>query len=102
LVSQNLAPEAIHQSALQVAVSNGLLSESGALAAVEMNLALHAATPKIEAFYHHYTEASAIERAPTCGSWVLWYGRMVCDVETLVQLAGTETIDSSDKKAESE
>ncbi|KAK7462762.1 killer toxin resistant protein [Stygiomarasmius scandens] len=99
LLSQKLAPEALHQSALQIAVSNGLLSEPGALASVEMNLALHAATPKIEAFYHHYTQVTA-EHAPDCGSWVMWYGMRICDVETLVQLAGTDTIDSPDKKAD--
>ncbi|THV04765.1 glycosyltransferase family 24 protein [Dendrothele bispora CBS 962.96] len=101
LVSQNLAPEALHQSALQIAVSRGLLPEPGALASVEMNLGLHAATPKIEAFYHHYTQVIE-DHAPDCGSWVMWYGMRICDVETLVQLAGTDTIDSSDKKADSE
>jgi len=101
LLSQKLAPEALHQSVLQIAVSNGLLSEPGALASVEMNLALHAATPKIEAFYHHYTQVTA-EHAPDCGSWVMWYGMRICDVETLVQLAGTDTIDSPDKKADSQ
>ena len=27
-----------------------------------------------------------------CGSWVDWYGQVVCDVETLMHLAGVETI----------
>ncbi|KAJ7909648.1 glycosyltransferase family 24 protein [Mycena leptocephala] len=33
------------------------------LAAVEMNLGLHAATPKIEAFYHHYVTHTRIQSA---------------------------------------
>ncbi|KAF7307809.1 hypothetical protein MKEN_01141000 [Mycena kentingensis (nom. inval.)] len=88
-----LSDEAVHQYVLQVAVSNGLLPELGALAAVEMNLGLHAATPKIEAFYQYY--ASNVH-GPDCGSWVDWYGEQVCDLKKLSHLAGIETIDSSD------
>jgi UDP-glucose:glycoprotein glucosyltransferase len=88
--SQPLSQEAVHQFALQVAASHGFLSEPGSLAAVEMNLGLHAATPKIEAFYHHYVTHT---RDPKCGSWVDWYGEVVCDVGTLSHLAGVETID---------
>lgn len=29
-----------------------------------------------------------------CGSWVDWYGEVVCDVEQLAHLAGPETIDA--------
>lgn len=64
-----------------------------------MNLALHAATPKIEAFYHHYGEHHSESRGTECGSWVEWYGEVVCDIETLVHLAGTETIDPSNPSA---
>lgn len=64
-----------------------------------MNLALHAATPKIEAFYHHYGEHHGESRGTECGSWVEWYGEVVCDIETLVHLAGTETIDPSNPTA---
>ncbi|KAF9027018.1 hypothetical protein BDZ89DRAFT_1102004 [Hymenopellis radicata] len=62
-----------------------------------MNLAMHAATPKIEAFYQHYA-SQAGDKAMVCGggSWVDWYGTVACDVETLVQLAGKETIDSQE------
>lgn len=86
-----MTPEAIHQLVIQTAVSNGLLPDLGALPSVKMNLALHAATPKLQAFYHHYSTVSS--RDPGCGSWVDWYGEMVCDVETLAHLAGIETID---------
>ncbi|KAJ7485860.1 glycosyltransferase family 24 protein [Mycena latifolia] len=92
---QELTAEAVHQFAMQMAAAGGFLSAPGALAAVEMSLALHAATPKIEAFYHHaHTQAQMAD--PGCGSWVDWYGEAVCDVQTLAQLAGVETIDPPD------
>ncbi|KAJ7078310.1 glycosyltransferase family 24 protein [Mycena belliarum] len=90
--SQQMTSEAVHQYAMQVA-SNAFMSEPGAVAAVEMNLGLHAATPKIEAFYHHYLTRTD---TPKCGSWVDWYGEVVCDVEKLSHLAGIETIDPTD------
>ncbi|KAL1746758.1 glycosyltransferase family 24 protein [Schizophyllum fasciatum] len=89
---QSLSPEAAHQAGLEVAASNGLLSEPGALAAVEMNLALHAATPTIEAFHQYYEN---LNQWVECGSWVDWYGQVVCDVEDLARLAGVETLDSN-------
>ncbi|KAJ7785207.1 UDP-glucose:glycoprotein glucosyltransferase-domain-containing protein [Mycena maculata] len=88
--SQQMTNEAVHQFALQLAATHGLLSEPGAMATVEMNLGLHAATPKIEAFYDHYLTHT---EDPKCGSWVNWYGQVVCDVEKLSHLAGIETID---------
>ncbi|KAF7345254.1 hypothetical protein MSAN_01902000 [Mycena sanguinolenta] len=97
--SQPLSQEATHQFALQVAVSNKFLSEPGAIAAVEMNLGLHAATPKIEAFYNHY-HTHAARADPKCGSWVDWYGEAVCDVERLSHLAGIETIDPTNSSFE--
>ncbi|KAJ7809887.1 hypothetical protein B0H14DRAFT_1493534 [Mycena olivaceomarginata] len=67
-----------------------------------MNLGLHAATPKIEAFYHHYlTHTSNSAHECEGGSWVDWYGEAVCDVEKLAQLAGVETIDPSSSPASS-
>ncbi|KAG7448716.1 uncharacterized protein BT62DRAFT_965246 [Guyanagaster necrorhizus] len=90
-LAKDLSPEAVHQLALQAAATSGFLSEPGALTAVEMNLAMHSATPKIEAFYQYYSDLNS---EVDCGSWVDWYGTVVCDVETLVQLAGRETIDS--------
>ncbi|CAK5263114.1 unnamed protein product [Mycena citricolor] len=87
-----LPEEAVHQYALQVAATNGFLSAPGALALVEMNLGLHTATPKLQAFYNAYPR----ERDPGCGSWVDWYGQAVCDVAQLTQLAGVDTIGSAD------
>ncbi|KAH6896286.1 UDP-glucose:glycoprotein glucosyltransferase-domain-containing protein [Coprinopsis sp. MPI-PUGE-AT-0042] len=80
LPSTDLAPDALHQAALK----------PGSLGNVEMHLALHSATPKIEAFYSYY--ANYVNKTVGCGSWVDWYGEIVCDVENLKRLAGTETI----------
>lgn len=96
-LSPSLSAEALHQLGLETAVASGLLPEPGALNIVEMNLAMHAATPKIEAFYQQYGRQAG-SRGNPCGggSWIDWYGATVCDVETLVQLAGKETIDSAE------
>lgn len=64
---------------------------------IEMNLAMHAATPKIEAFYNWYDTRYNASEGRKCGSWVDWYGDVVCDVESLARLAGVETIDSNIK-----
>ena len=93
--SQTLTSEAIHQYVLQTAVDNDFL-DPGSLATVKMNLALHAATPKIRAFYEHYVDYKgrrAASQDVECDSWVDWYGTIACDIETLVHLTGAETID---------
>lgn len=94
---EKMSPQALYQAGLQIAATNGFLTEPGSFAAVDMNLALHAATPKIEAFYHHYEDHFNSSRGAECGSWVEWYGEVVCDIETLVHLAGVETIDPTVK-----
>ncbi len=99
VVLDKLTPEAAHQYALEIATAKGFISGTDVLSAVEMNLALHSATPKIEAFYHHYLNHASRANSLDCGSWVDWYGTAICDVETLTQLVGTESIDSSNKTA---
>lgn len=98
-----LSHEALHQLAFQSTVSLGYLSKPGAPEYAEMQLALHAATPKIEAFYQYYTDTTrgrvsdieqSAEGGARCGSWVDWHGEVVCDLEKLVHLAGPETIDA--------
>jgi UDP-glucose:glycoprotein glucosyltransferase len=99
-----LSPEAQQQLALQTAISAGYLSKPGALETVQAQLALHAANPKIVAFYEHYSDnarrtrndADAVVDAESCGSWVDWYGEVVCEVERLVHLTGSETLDSAE------
>ena len=100
-----LSPEAQQQLALQTALSAGYLSTPGTLEAVQAQIALHAANPKIVAFYQHYSDnarktrndalkvADAVDDAESCGSWVDWYGEVVCDMERLVHLTGPETLD---------
>jgi UDP-glucose:glycoprotein glucosyltransferase len=73
---------------------------------LEMDLALHAATPKIEAFYQYYQDKALkqlknLEQDPKkCGSWVEWYGSVICDVYTLAQLAGVGKIESESANAD--
>ncbi|KZT07030.1 glycosyltransferase family 24 protein [Laetiporus sulphureus 93-53] len=89
--------EALHRHALQTAIDEGYLSKPGEYASVEMNLALHVATPKIEAFYQYYTDLHAKRKEEAqgegCGSWVDWYGEIVCDADTLSRLVSVEAID---------
>ena len=79
-----------------MAIDDGIIRQSGDLGIVEMNLAMHAATPKLEAFYNYYEDTHNNSRGHECGSWVDWYGEVVCDVEGLAHLVGTEAIDASD------
>ena len=87
----SMTPKAIHQVALQIALDNEILGETDSLSAVEMYLALHAATPKLEAFYNHYEDHHNNSQGTQCGSWVDWYGEVVCDANRLAELAGVET-----------
>ncbi|KIY66670.1 glycosyltransferase family 24 protein [Cylindrobasidium torrendii FP15055 ss-10] len=84
--------EALHQLTLEAALENKLLNAPGAVQFVEMGFAMHTATPKIEAFYQHYAGLTGHKQCG--GTWVDWYGTVVCDVETLVQLAGQDTLDA--------
>jgi UDP-glucose:glycoprotein glucosyltransferase len=65
--------------------SHELLATPGSLATFKQDLALHTATPKIEAFFRYY-ENTVDERAygvESCGSWVEWRGRGFCAVQDL-------------------
>lgn len=91
-----LTPEAIHGLAVETASRLGLLPKAGSLAFADINLALHVATPKIEAFYQYYADRygdSALGEG--CESWVDWYGQVVCDPETLEKVADVDTIDQA-------
>ncbi len=91
---EKLAPEAVHQLTIQTALSLGYLQEPGALASVELQLSLHAAAPKIQAFYQFYEDQHLDSAEDGCGSWVDWYGERICDIETLAEVSGHETIDA--------
>jgi UDP-glucose:glycoprotein glucosyltransferase len=85
---QPTTPEAIHAFALSVV--EGYLSEQGSLASFTANLALHASTPKIQAFYQYYVDRDLDARAAATAQG-----------ETLVRLAGTDTVDSAENRASS-
>jgi UDP-glucose:glycoprotein glucosyltransferase len=89
----SLTPEAIYQFALTTAVDRKYLTESPAI--VQSSLALHAATPKIEAFYQYYADH---HKNVECGSWVDWYGEVVCGVERLAHLVSIEAPDFKSKR----
>lgn len=60
---------------------------------MEATLSLHSSMPRLEAAYQYYSDNQA-GRGADCGSWVDWYGEVVCTVETLQRLAGVETIEA--------
>jgi UDP-glucose:glycoprotein glucosyltransferase len=91
-----LTAEAIHGLAVESTARLGLLPKTGSLAFADINLALHAATPKIEAFYQYYTDHHGNKKiGEGCQSWVDWYGQVICDLETLEKLADVDTIDEA-------
>lgn len=83
-------------------MSLGYLQGPGTYASAELQIALHAAAPKVQAFYQFYADQRySYEQSEGCGSWVDWYGERVCDVDTLARLAGHETIDSASQTSNS-
>jgi len=67
-----------------------------ALNSARVRLALHAMTARLAASAEHYDRhvANLADshklRSPECASWIDWYGQIVCDAETLLQLANSE------------
>ncbi|KAI0028565.1 glycosyltransferase family 24 protein [Vararia minispora EC-137] len=94
-------PEALEQLAFHTAISLGWLTKPLAQESARMDFALHSASPKLEAFYQYYNdtaeEIGASRDLKSCGSWVYWYGEVVCDSERLYELTAHETI--GDKEA---
>lgn len=97
---EEISHEALEQRALQTALSAGYLSKPGSLEAVQAQLGLHSATPKIVAFYQHYLDMAGAqnlsEETERCGSWVDWHGGVICDVDELIHLTGTEASDPAE------
>lgn len=78
-------PEALLEASVDLITSHELLAGPGSLATFKQALALHTATPKIEAFFKYY-ETAVDERSfgvEGCGSWVEWRGRGFCGVDEL-------------------
>lgn len=67
-----------------------------ALNSARVRLALHAVTPRLAAsaehYDHHIANLADTHRlhSPECASWVDWYDQIVCDAETLLQLANSK------------
>ena len=84
---------------LQITRDIGFLSKPGSVELVQMQLALHSATPRISAFYSYYEdrcrELGGKRDAEECESWVDWYGEVVCDGDRLAELAGDDTLNAS-------
>jgi len=103
LGKEELSQEAQQQRALQTALSVGYLSKPGALEVVQAFLGLHSATPKIVAFYQHYLERARILDASNeterCGSWVDWYGAVICEADELIRLTDSETLDPAESSS---
>lgn len=98
---ERLSPEAIEEVVIQTAGSLGFIQDPGALESTKLQIALHAASPKIQAFYQFYSERNGIDSTDkwnTCGSWVDWYGERVCDSATLARFAEHDTIPSSESE----
>jgi UDP-glucose:glycoprotein glucosyltransferase len=92
--------QALHEAVFQLARDSGFLLEVGSEQSTRRALALHVASPKVEAFYHHYKDrewATPPEgyTESSCSSWVDWYGRRVCDVTTLHHLVTAGMIEST-------
>lgn len=85
----------------------GLLQEPGARSNWDLALALHSQSPKIEAFWHLARTTGADARWAahvskmnwnSCGSWVDWYGQVVCDPAELDELLETVSATQSSVK----
>jgi UDP-glucose:glycoprotein glucosyltransferase len=101
-----LSPEAIHQAATDAAQSNGFFLEPDSLPTFQLALALHSASPKLEAFYQYYKDRN-LDNIPLpsgtlpdeCGSWVDWYGKRICTRQELAAVATHEALDSTTDKS---
>jgi UDP-glucose:glycoprotein glucosyltransferase len=103
--NEKLSHEALERRALHTALSAGYLSMPGSVEAVRAQLGLHSATPKIAAFYQHYSDMAGAqnvsEETERCGSWVDWYGGVICDVDELIHLTGGEALDAAEASSSS-
>jgi UDP-glucose:glycoprotein glucosyltransferase len=101
--NDKMSPVAQQQLVFETALSAGYLSKPGSLEAVHAQLGLHSATPKIVAFYQHYSDKAAVKNVSmeteTCGSWVDWYGEVVCEVDKLIRLTGLDTVDPGESSS---
>ncbi|KAG9313493.1 glycosyltransferase family 24 protein [Chiua virens] len=75
---------------------------SAALNSARVRLALHAVTPRLAASAEYYDRhVAGLADSPECASWVDWYGQVVCDVDTLLQLSNSQDDDTAVEKPKS-
>jgi UDP-glucose:glycoprotein glucosyltransferase len=93
LPEKPLTPQNVHEAVFDIASTH---LDGPALASARVLLALHAASPRLAASAEYYdshianlTDSHKL-RSPECASWVDWYGHIVCDADTLLQLASSE------------
>ena len=93
LTERPSTPQQAHSTVFTIAANH---IHSAALTSARVRLALHAATPRLAASAEYYDRHVANLsdghklHSPECASWVDWYGQVVCDAETLLQLANVE------------
>ena len=80
---------------VKTALTEGYLTAPGELAALEMSLALHSPLPKLEAAYQYYSDVHVTRSECSGGSWVDWYGQVICDAASLKKLVDVDLIDGT-------
>lgn len=90
---RQFTPQQAHSAVFTIAANH---IQWAALNSARVRLALHAMTPRLAASAEYYDRhvANLSERhklhSPECASWVDWYGQIICDAETLLQLANAK------------
>lgn len=89
-------PKEIRDTTVHLALQDGILKDSTDVAAVDSTLALHAATPAVQAFYGFYEDRYS-EKRGVCArkegegqAWVDWYGQVVCTAAELRELVNEQ------------
>ncbi|KAM6503198.1 glycosyltransferase family 24 protein [Amanita muscaria] len=92
-------PKEIRDETVKLALEHGILEDSTDVAALDSTLALHAATPAVQAFYSFYEEKYG-DRGRLCAqkdgggqAWVDWYGEVACTAAELRELVDERPAD---------
>ena len=97
LTERSPTPQLAHDTVFTAAADH---MHSAALNSARVRLALHALTARLAASAEYYDRhiANLADsdklHSPECASWVDWYSHIVCDAETLLQLANSQDDDS--------
>lgn len=88
---EDASAKRIRDATIQIALEKGILKDYTDVASVDSTLALHAATPAVQAFYSFYEEKHG-DKGGVCPdngkkargqAWVDWYGRVACTAQDL-------------------